>query len=305
LAIAVVLASLAVVERADACGALPCAQRQDVQPATGSAGVPLNTELRILYFGSLDPDSEGGGCDLDLRRVRLVPSGGEPTEMMGVLSASSASSTRWLSAQPPSRLEASTEYSVQLALGGGVEACSCEDRRWETVSTFTTGYGSDETAPSFAGIETLQYGARAMNSNDCGVTDSRYATAELEAASDDSPGLRYNVYVDDVLQTRFVEDPSSAGIYVDCMGSGSLSSGSAIWLRPGERIEVRAVDLAGHESEATQPQVVADVCDAEESDIGPADGCGLSRGEPTRVGAGLWALLALLGRRRWNPERSR
>jgi hypothetical protein len=303
-AFAVVFCSLAVAERADACGALPCAERQDVQPTTGSTGVPLNTQLRVLYFGSLDPDSEGSGCDLDLRRVRLVPNGGEPMEMVGALSGATASLARWVTAQPPALLSASTEYSVQLALGGGDEACSCAARDWVTVSTFTTGFGSDEMTPSFAGLEPLQYGARSSIINDCGGSDGAYATAVLDA-SDASPGLRYNVYVDDVLQTRYVEDPSSAGIFVDCSGTGSLSAGALTWLRPGERIEVRAVDLAGHESEANEPQWVADVCNPGESEAAPAEGCDLSRGEPTRVGAGLWALLALLGRRHWKAREAR
>lgn len=253
----IILSTLVRLAPAWACGALPCAQRDDVQPADGSVGVPRNTELRVLYFGSREYDA---ACDVDLRPMRLAPGAGEPILLTGVAFERPSAAQTWMIARHVEPLAADTSYALQLLLGGG-EACSCEGREWTTVATFTTGPDEDDAKPAFEGLEEVAYGARASDSSDCGASDRVPVNAGFTPAVDASPGLRYNIYVDGEIANRNVdlEQARQRGgeIFVDC-GSASLSTRTDVL--PGAALEVRAVDLAGNESAPSQAITLAAVC---------------------------------------------
>ncbi|HWO12264.1 MAG TPA: hypothetical protein VNN80_22365, partial [Polyangiaceae bacterium] len=161
-ALAAAFSVLSQLEPAHACGALPCAQVSDVLPPDASVGVPLNTELRVLYFGSLESDDPA--CSLDLRQMRLLPSEGEPIDLTGSVLERPGGLQAWVVAEPPEPLAPDTTYALQLQLVGGVETCGCGAREWTTVTTFTTGDADDQEAPTFAGIERVSYGERETSS---------------------------------------------------------------------------------------------------------------------------------------------
>lgn len=254
LAFGVVVPALLDASAAFACGALPCAQINDIQPVDGSTGVALNTELRVLYFGTLEPFSEDGACTADVENVRLVPSEGDPIQLQGKLHERASGSETWVVAKPELPLAANTAYALQLQLGQGVDACRCEDREWVTVSSFTSAVDVDRVAPAFAGISALTYGARTMSSTSCGSEDGLLAVPELTAATDDFPGPRYNVYVNGQLANRYLElftaDAQPSSIFVDCGSYGQSPWGR---VQPGDSVEVRAIDLAGNESFPNEP----------------------------------------------------
>jgi len=327
--VGLVLAALMQLEPARACGELPCAQRNDVQPPDGSVGVPRNTELRVLYFGSRDYYT---ACEVDLRPMRLVPSTGEPILLTGTAFERASAEQTWMVARHIEPLAADTSYALQLLLGGGVEACSCEGREWTTVAAFTTRSDEDDVRPAFAGLDELRYDNRSISSSDCGESDRVPVSAWYTPAGDMSPGTRYNIYVDGELANRYVdlEQASARGgeIFVDC-GSSSLSTATDV--PAGAAIEVRAVDLAGNESPPRDPIAVAAVCDdppddsgyidylddsgddgdetiapaAPDSSAAAASGCALSRepGVASLVLGALPALLVLLRRQRRRARR--
>lgn len=73
LAFSLFLATLLDPSPAAACGGLPCAERSETQPADGLTNVPLNTEIRVLYFGAItlaDTPEEGtpATCSTSPRR---------------------------------------------------------------------------------------------------------------------------------------------------------------------------------------------------------------------------------------------
>lgn len=321
------------VSSAFACGALPCSQINDIQPADGSMGVALNTDLRVLYFGSLAPYSEDDSCRADVRSIRLVPSAGAPIQLQGESHGPSSGFETWVVAKPQQPLAANTAYALQLQLGPGRDACRCDEREWVTVSSFTSGAEADGEAPAFAGITGLTYAARATASSNCGETDGFPALPELTPATEGFPELRYNVYVNGELAKRYVKafavDAQPSELFVDC-GSTALSTQALV--HPGDSIEVRAVDLSGNESAPNEPIEVDVSCgtpDTPGDDASPqpaadagsepvfiargladdpgsslsSPGCALSR----RLGAGpsaaLGALFVLLAWRRRRAER--
>jgi hypothetical protein len=329
LTLAVVVPALVYVQPAFACGPTPCAQLNDVQPTDGSVGVALDTEIRVLYFGTLDPASQDTTCDVDLRSMRLLPNSGAPIELSGSWLMQSGVEA-WIVAKPGTPLAASTEYHVQLQLGHGVDVCGCEEREWTTVASFTSGSAADDEAPGFLGIEALEYGPRYDGDSSCGYYSGIPASSEVTAEPESFPGLRYNVYVDGEIARRYVEDlrtgEHSANMFVDC-GTMALTTGLA--LNTGSSFEVRAVDLSGNESLPKEPIGIEASCGAtvELPEASPstspelrreatittvtgaatadrsassssASGCALSPRSASNAGAALGALLLVWGLRR-------
>lgn len=298
LTLAVVVPALVYAQPALACGATPCADLRDVQPTDGSVGVALNTEIRVLYFGTLDPASQDTTCDLDLWSMRLLPRGGAPIDLSGSwLTQSSVEA--WLVAKPGAPLAANTEYHVQLQLGQGVGVCNCEEREWTTVASFTSGSAADERAPNFSGVPALKYGPRYAYANNCGESNGIPASSKVTAEPESFPGLRYNVYVDGEIARHYVEDLTtgehSANMFVDC-GTTALTTDLA--LSTGSSVEARAVDLSGNESLPHEPIRIERSCGAAAAESSSASGCALSPRSASNAGAALGALLLICGLRR-------
>lgn len=303
----------------------------DVQPPDASVGVPLNSEIRVLYFGFLSNEYFDPTCDLDLRPLRLLPSMGEPIYLTGTVLPRPEAQQAWVIAKHVEPLAASTTYAVQLLLGPGEDPCRCGAREWTTVSSFTSGEAEDHEPPTFAGIESLEYGDRVQGSSTCGDSDVIPTFLELTPVSDAAPAPRYNVYVNGQIATRYVEQLGTeqfGELFVDCR---NLSPAAPTALVPGASVELRGVDLAGNESAPNTPltldvtcgdptpvHVVADPTtglvttgiDTVPTDppasvppSGPSDsssGCDLSRRPPTSGGAhrsiAAAAFLLLVGR---------
>src|SRR5688572_7587774 len=184
-------------EVAEACGPLPCADVQDVQPADASSGVALDAEIRVRYFGALDARSVNE-CGDNLARIRLWPDGAEaPIELEGEL-LTLRYADNWLVVKPSEPLLPSTTYRLELNAGLGGFACSCEGK-WTPFSSFTTGTDLDAGNPELGAVSALAFGERQTGSSNCGTQDLIPLLPDLESANDDSPGVRYNVYVDGVL----------------------------------------------------------------------------------------------------------
>lgn len=261
--LAAALAAAVHPQPAYACGATPCAQVNEIQPPDASVGVPVNTEIRVLYFGVLSNEYFDPTCDLDLRPLRLLPSIGEPIYLTGTVLPRPEAQQAWVIAKHVEPLAANTSYAVQLLLGPGQDPCRCDGREWATVSSFTSGEAEDHEAPTFAGLDRVDYGERLQGSSPCGGDhDFISIDPELTPASDAAPASRYNVYVNGQIAKRYVEevDPEQySELFVDC-GTTSLSLQTAI--APGASLEVRAVDLAGNESLPNTPITIDDAaCD--------------------------------------------
>jgi hypothetical protein len=278
-------------EVAEACGALPCADVQDVQPADTSSGVALDAEIRVRYFGGLDARSVSE-CGDNLARIRLWPDGAEaPIELEGEL-LTLRHADHWLVVKPPEPLLPNTAYRLELNVGLGGFACSCEGK-WTSFSSFTTGADVDAGDPELGNVSALGFGERQTGNSDCGTQDLIPVLPDLDTANDDSPGVRYNVYVDGVLASPFVEnvianEEGSPEIYLNC-GTSALINATLV--EPGSLIEIRAVDLAGNESPPTSPVRVPDRCNAS-SDVDSSGGCSLSAVRGRTGAAWLFAVLA-------------
>lgn len=282
-----IVTSLAVTQSspAAACGATPCAQVNDVQPSDGSVGVPLNAQLRVLYFGSPELYTESLGCEIDTRRLRLV-SDGSTLDLTGTSTGQRDSVETWIVARPGEPLLADTTYEIQIEMAGGVEVCACDDRQWVTVSTFTTGAAEDLEQPSFAGVSAFEYGEYSDVTSSCGRSKLVPAAAQLGAVDDASPGVRYNVYFDGVLTRRYEQGPLGPDMlqfYVDCAETGSFSEGR---VAVGARVEARAIDIAGNESAPNTGLDIADVCGAvdgtgDTDDTDPTDNEDSEHGDAT------------------------
>ncbi|HEX2881482.1 MAG TPA: hypothetical protein VHO25_18260, partial [Polyangiaceae bacterium] len=215
------------------------------------------------YFGTLDPvGSTGEDCGVDLRALRLLPSTGDALDLLGTLNPENDVYS-WLVVRPADRgqrLAPNTEYAVQLRLADPEgDACVCNDSpnsvEWTTISKFTTGATADIDGPDFAGLEGLVGGLRSESSSNCGSTQGTQIIADHAGATDASPELRYDIIVNDVLASRYVKEvtPSLGFPQIFC-GTAPLSNWT--FVSPGDRIEVRAVDLAGNESPPHEPLVV-------------------------------------------------
>jgi hypothetical protein len=225
-------------------------------------GVPRNTQLRALYFGSLEAyDEAGSSTAIDVSSMRLVPSAGEPILLTGSLFERPSAWETWAISQPAEPLAADTSYEVQVSLDPR-DTCSAGGSEWTTVSTFTTGADDDHEAPSFAGLDHVSYGERLAGSSDCGDSDGIPVHPEFRRASDSAPATRYNVYVGGDIAQPYVDldasrELANAAIFVDC-GSTSLHTNTAV--APGDLLELRAVDLAGNESPSNQAVSVEASC---------------------------------------------
>jgi hypothetical protein len=192
--------------------------------------------------------------------MRLLPATGEPLPLRGELLLQAQSSEGWVVAKPAPPLLANMEYELQLEFGAGEDICRCDGREWVTVSTFTSGDSLDDQAPTFSGVTGFTYGSRADDSNNCGSQIGMPAVPSFVPAKDDLPAPRYNLYVDGQLTRRYAAGLGSAAqpeIYLDC-GWSALTT--ATLLLPGDRLEVRAVDLAGNESASNQALAVNANC---------------------------------------------
>ena len=246
--------SLSAPSTALACGATPCAQRSDVMPENGAQAVPTNTELRVLYLGTLSGQTlEGRSCELPLAKMRLVTEAGDPLALEA--SAEQAGETElWMVARPAASLMPRTRYALELRTSEDGNDCACDETRsWTQVSAFTTGETADSEAPRFAGSVQLTSEGRFDSSSTCGQIDGFAVDAALTPAEDASPDIRYDVFVNGTLATRYVADLSEE-IFVDC-GSTALMTSTVI--RSDADIEVRAVDAAGNAS----PEIAAELRD--------------------------------------------
>jgi hypothetical protein len=283
---------LARVETAAACGSTPCAFLQDVQPAEGTIGVPVDSEVRVRYFGTLDPAPLE--CGKELAKIRLQAEGGAaPLELDAELLSLPERAEGWFVAKPPEPLLMNTRYDVYLDVLRG-DACTCESD-WTSVSSFTTAAEADVRAPERLELPELSYGERQTGTSNCGTTDLIPLTPELESISDDFPGARYNVYIDGALagpyrESVVADDEGAPAIYLDC-GTGALTH--SVLVRPGANLEIRAVDLAGNESPPGDSVRVLDRCSAS-SDVESSGGCSLSVVRGGTGAAWLFALLAVL-----------
>jgi hypothetical protein len=271
-ALAVALSVLVDADSALACGPLPCAKFTDIQPPEGSVGVPLNTELRVLYFGSLS--SYEPTCDLDLRPMRLLPNTGEPIYLTGTVLPRPVAAEAWVIAKHVEPLAANTGYAVQVLIGEGQDSCRCDTLEWTTVSSFTSGAAEDHQPPTFVGVESLEYGERNQGSTTCGDSDQIEVFPEFTPVIDAAPAPRYNIYVDGQSSKRYVEEldfGTYGEIFVDC-GSSSLTQRTAV--SPGASVDIRAVDLAGNESPPNTPLTIDVTCELVPVDLPMGDPVG-------------------------------
>jgi hypothetical protein len=256
--LAAALAATVHVRPARACGATPCAQVREIQPPEGSVDVPLNTEIRVLYFGMLSNEYFDPSCDVDLRPIRLQPDGGgDPIYLTGTVLPPPAAQQAWVIAKHVEPLAADTGYAVQLLLAPGQDACGCDGREWTTVSSFTSGAGEDHEPPTFTGIDGVEYGERAQSLSSCGNNDGIPVFPDYTPVTDVTPAPRYNIYVDDQIATRYAEQIGS-----DQYGELFVNCGDASGITPGASVEVRGVDLAGNESPPNTPLTLDVTCGA-------------------------------------------
>src|SRR3954470_23476319 len=129
------------------------------------------------------------------------------------------------------------------------------------MATFATGANRDGEAPSFSGVRAVSPGAIGEWINECGNLGTlKPAVLQFDAASDGSPGVSYDVYVDGMIAERYVESstgPAGAqGVDVYCdIAQATLTGGIT-----GVDMERRAVDIAGNESAAQAPIAVSTLC---------------------------------------------
>ncbi len=279
------LPGLFVSRPADACGPTPYAEVRDIQPANGSADLPLNSEIRVLYFGTFGSASRS--CDLT--KLRLLPEGGSPLELSGTRLDQPHGSQAWIVAKPSTLLLPHTTYDVQVDVDL-FGACTSDMGSWRTVSTFTTGSESDTLPPDFAGVRAFSYGDPVEQNTDCGFFKAVGVLPDAPLPTDSSQDIRYHIYVDGVLAIRYVESiggvTDSPVLSVDC-GSDSPPTLS---LPSDAQVEVRAVDVAGNESGANSPIQVAARCDPTEQSDEPT--CSVTTAP--RQKSGVFAALILL-----------
>jgi hypothetical protein len=277
-------------ETAAACGSLPYAFVEDVQPADGAAGVPRNTELRIRFFGAVD--AAPLECSTNLTRLRLTPEGGSPRELDGELRAWPGRAEGWLVVKPPEPLLPETKYELELHAVRD-DACAFEGD-WTRLSSFETDSASDVRAPRLTGSPQLSYGDRETGTTNCGTTDGVPVVTVL-GLDDDFQGARYNVYVDGELAGPYRDGVTASGegaeIYVNC---GTTALSTAIQVAPGARIEIRAVDIAGNESAPGEALSVPDKC-RPSSDSSTDSGCSLTRVRALSWSDALWPLALFAG----------
>jgi len=257
LVLATLVGAVGVAETARACEATPCSQVWEVTPTDDR--IPLNTEIRVLYLGTLEASSRDLECGFDITQIRLVPRGGDVVELTGTLLPRGRPGSTWLVARPTQLLLPNTVYETQLQLSHESEVCGCEERQWTTVTTFTTASDVDEVAPIYSGVPALAYGDYLYEATPCG--DLNHVPAWPGVEVEESAEWRYNVYVDGYLEKPYVQSlwgtPAAAELLVDC---GTTQPHLASRLAPGKTFEVRAVDFAGNESSPNEPLLVADVC---------------------------------------------
>ncbi|HVZ32602.1 MAG TPA: hypothetical protein VG963_09260 [Polyangiaceae bacterium] len=287
------LAALVYSSPALACGATPCSELQDAQPNDADGPVPLNTELRVLYFGTLQGDA-GGACDLALTHLRLVPRNGSAIDLEGTLFADPSAQHVWVTAKPAEQLLPNTSYTLQVEEGLTAGSCSCGEDVWVKATSFTTGLEPHVGAPEFSGLNRLRSGTPGQGFTG-GCTETNVVPVTLELGMPETrSGLRYDIYVDGVLRQRYVSPSSPGQIETQC----TTASGSGALLDGGSQVEVRAVDLAGNESAAHAPLKLTATCEEEA-------GCALSPGIRSKTPGVLWSLsLALLAVARCRAVRS-
>jgi len=223
-------------------------------PAKGASSVPTNTELRVLYFGTLEGYSpDGQGCELPLARMRLIDDAGRAIELDAATEEAGAVEV-WMVARSAERLRPQTHYDLEVQVGSAGSDCTCgEAAGWTEVSNFTTGEGDDGAPPTFQGIDRMELSTLVDGSSDCGRTAGFPVEVTFEPADDRSPDVRYDVYVGGQIAARYVAS-FEYELFVDC---GSSALHVATYLSPGARVQVRAVDLAGNAS-ALGPEFVID-----------------------------------------------
>lgn len=287
---ATALSPLVLPRVARACGSTPCALQTDVMPADGSAAVPTNTELRVLYLGTLSGNApSGASCALPLSRMRLVAEGGESVELEATM-APAGETEAWMVARPDPALMPDTRYALEVFLSPTSD-CACDGaREWTRVTAFTTGAAADQEPPSWSGVVEVRAGERVETSNTCGSSDGWMLDVDFEPADDASPGVRYDIFVDGALATRYVEDLSGE-MFVDC-GSATLFTSTV--LQPGARIELQAIDLAGNTSPASSIEHDDVRCDDDPVSAGTGGGSGSCSATSSTRGSRLPAALLAL-----------
>jgi MYXO-CTERM domain-containing protein len=255
LTIALACGSWALPRPARACGATPCAQRQAVMPADGATSVPTNTELRVLYFGTFTGHMAGGtACGLPLSPMRLVDDRGVAVDIEATEEAAGQHQQWWV-ARPPEPLRANARYRLQTRISSG-NSCACDDPAvYSDVSEFTTGAGQDTEAPDLAAIDRLDLAELVDTTNTCGGTHGYPVGVVLAPSAPRAPEVSFDIHVEGRLIKRYASLEHE--LFVDC-GTSALSLQTM--LSSGERVQLRAVDLAGNVAAFGPEIIVAGDC---------------------------------------------
>ncbi len=280
--VAVLLAAVSSPRAADACSIFDGVYDRQVVPGDGSANVPVNAEIRVIYDVGYD---EAAGIPFDgavaVRRV-----GGDVVEV-DVEQVVTDSRMAYV-LRPRAELVPNAMYEVLDRVVLPCEGLLCLEDEAQVVAAFSTGNATDDVAPVFGGIAAFDSAVvEADDSDSCGPYEAVLLTLGWEAAADvgDEGWVRYNVYSGGgTLELAYVDRLDAAG-EVPCDGwhprLGEFRG------RGGEYF-VRAVDVAGNEDDS-DVRWGAEMCGG-----GGGGGCGVGG-----VSGGAWlVLLALVAVRR-------
>jgi hypothetical protein len=281
-------ASLARAADAQACGPLGCGEVRDVQPADGTDEVPLNTEIRIRYFGATNLS-----CRENPTMVWLAPDFLEPHIEIGTILSFPDRAEAWLVVKPRMSLLPDTRYGLAV---GKTESDDGGRSEWEWIAEFTTASEDDLEAPEITPVSQLSFLPRNTASTECGDSDVvPFVPRPKPVITDSSRDTRYNVYVDEELVGPYRDslelDRDGAELYLDC-GTSALFTG--VLIEPGSRVEIRAVDVAGNESPEGDSLQVPDRCNENPEPEASGGGCSVSVPRRGPDAAWMFALLAMV-----------
>ena len=250
---------------------------RDMFPQPASTGVPTNVRVIVSYDagGNYGPPADAGdpgfGPDLELRRKTGTAGADVAVDKQAIDTSLSWWRRRTSIVMTPAQpLAPATEYEVvdrrpNIPCGPSRPA-SCALGAVTVVGAFTTAAGPDNEPPAPPTGATLVSGAfdACTSSSCCGP----YLVKRYIARWDEPSAwvLRYNVYGGDPTGAVVRLLPGrELSVAVRCAGGGDPG---AVLFPPGP-VQVRAVDLAGHEGPAvTLGSIPATVCDEVPADAG-------------------------------------
>jgi len=161
-----------------------------VFPANGAKDVPTNARVLVEYLMNLlwqDAGAPYAGQDLQLRDA-------DGTPIPFDLSPVGPQTGFVLQPRQPHAPGAGDEIFDD---GSACGASPCTASGQRRISAFVTGAGPDTSAPAFAGLGAVIMNRLGScdNSSCCGPYVARKLTLEWQPATDVSPALLYNVYV--------------------------------------------------------------------------------------------------------------